>query len=96
VPIYQILLHGEGLKLLDQQGNKRWGGVYVWRTVVAENEVSAVDQAREDLLRDPDFSADLWNDSIDELVFGADKILEKASEEEAGDSGFVFYIDEAE
>lgn len=94
VPVFQILLHGKGLLLLDQSGNKREGGVYVWRAVTASDEVSALALVQEELLSDSHFTDEVWNESMDHVVFEAEEVIEKTSEEEAGDSGFVFYLEE--
>lgn len=94
MPVYQLLIHVKGLMLLDEHGNKREGGVYVWRVVTAEDKVSALALARKNLLSDPHFTDELWNESLDDLAFEVEKVLEKPTEEEAGDSGFVFYQEE--
>ena len=94
MPVYEVLLHGQGLKLLDPEGGKKEGGVYVWRAVKAPNEDLAVALAQEALLREPAFIAELHNDSIDEITFSAEEIREKPFWARAKETGPVFYIEE--
>lgn len=91
---YLILLHGRGLLLLNQRGEKQKGGVYVWRTIVATDHNTAVAMATRDVTQDPLFLNEILNASLDELSFQAEEVRTKECEEDAGDSGFVFYIDE--
>lgn len=94
MPVYEILLHGQGLKLLDDRDSKKEGGVYVWRVAKAPNEELAVALAQEALLRDPVFTGELHNDSIDEITFSAEEIREKPFWARAKETGPVFYIEE--
>jgi hypothetical protein len=96
LPIFEILLHGRGLELLDENGAKRQGGVYVWRAVHAENETLALATATEQLLLEPEFLEEVWNESLGGVSFEADEIREKSATGEAHDTGFVFYIEEDE
>lgn len=93
---YQILLHGRALQLLNERGEKQRGGVYVWRTVTAADQQSAIALACQAVTQDPLFLDEILNASLDELDFQAEEIRVKEHELEAGDSGFVFYIDEDE
>ncbi|HKI05846.1 MAG TPA: hypothetical protein VKK31_27950 [Thermoanaerobaculia bacterium] len=94
MPVYEILLHGQGLKLLDDKGSKKEGGVYVWRVAKAPNQDLAVALAREALLREPVFLEELRNDSTDEITFTVEEIREKPFWGRAKDTGPVFYIEE--
>ena len=95
MPHYEIFLHGQGLKMIDQEGVKREGGVYVWRAVSADDEASAVTSAERDLLDDPVFRDEIWNDSLDEIRLSVEEIRRKSFWQKARDTGPVFYIDTA-
>lgn len=41
-PVFEVLLHGQGLKLLDERGQNREGGVYVWRALRPPRRTEAV------------------------------------------------------
>jgi hypothetical protein len=96
VTIYEVLLHGQGLQLDDEQGGVREGGVYVWRVVRAEDEAAAVRLASETVLNDPDFFAELRNESLERVVFEAEEIRAGSPESGGEDTGYVFYIEEDE
>lgn len=93
---YHVFLHGRGLQLLDDLGVKKPGGVYVWRTVTAKDERSAVSEACQRVLLDPHFLEDVLNDSLDEIEFEAEEILVKDPDFDGDDSGYVFYVGDEE
>ena len=92
--IYEVLIHATGIRLSDEEGGIREGGVYVWRVVTAEDEDSAVRLAREAVLRDPVFLDELRNERLDEVSFAAEEVREGSSDSDHVDTGFVFYIEE--
>jgi hypothetical protein len=94
MPSFEVLLHGQGLTLLDDNGQKREGGVYVWRVVTAENETSAVTLARKALLQDPLFLNEIWNDPKDEMVLEAEEIRKTPPGYEGNETSPVFYIED--
>lgn len=96
VPRCEVLLHGQHLTLLDENGAQREGGVYVWRAVDAEDENSAISKAKESLLRDPMFLDELWASSTEELTFEVDEIRERPDGAPSKETSPVFYIEEAE
>lgn len=93
---YHVFLHGRGLQLLDDLGARKPGGVYVWRTVTAEDESSAVSEACRRVLLDPPFLEDVLNESLDEIEFEAEEILIKDPDFDGDDSGYVFYVGDEE
>jgi hypothetical protein len=94
--VYEVLIHGTGLRIPDEEGGVQEGGVYVWRVVTAENETSAVRRAQEAVLSDPVFLDELRNEALDEVSLAAEEILERSAESGYVDTGFVFYIEEDE
>lgn len=79
------------MELLDDLGVEKPGGVYVWRTVTAEDERSAVAEACRRVLLDPHFLEDVLNESLDEIELEAEEILVKNPDFDGEDSGYVFY-----
>lgn len=93
---FHVFVHGRGLQLLDDLGVRKTGGVYVWRTVTAQDEPSAVSEAYRRVLVDPQFLVDILNESLDEIEFEAEEIWVKDPDLDGDDSGYVFYIDDEE
>lgn len=96
MPIYEILLHGCGLRLIDQKGRYREGGVYVWRAASADDESSAVALATASLLNDSSFTSEVWNASLHELKFTPEEIRKKARWRRAKETAPVFYIEDSD
>jgi len=91
-----VLLHGQRLTLLDEEGVQREGGVYAWRAVDAEDIGAAVLKAKESLMHDSVFLDELWDSSTEGLTFEVDEIREQPDGAPSKETSPVFYIEEAE
>lgn len=90
---YAVLLHAQGLKLLNQDGQPAPAGAYSWRVVEAETPHEAEDLARSKLLSDEVFLAEIWNPPDEPPEIAVDEVSELESPS-GGDSGCVFYFED--
>lgn len=89
---YAVLLHAQGLKLLNQDGQPAPAGAYTWRVVDAQTPHEAADLARLKLLSDEAFLAEIWNPPGEPPEVSVDETSELESSG-GGDSGCVYYFE---
>lgn len=89
---YAVLLHAQGLKLLNQDGKPAPAGAYTWRVVEAQTAHEAKDLARSKLLSDEVFLGELWNNPDEPPEIAVDEVSELESPS-GGDSGCVYYFE---
>lgn len=89
--MFAVLLHGQSLKLLNQDGNLTTGGAYTWRVVEARDSHEAGELARVKLLSDQHFLSEIWNASDESPDIAVDEISELESAD-AADTACVYYF----
>ena len=94
MPVFEVLLHGRGIKLVDPDGVSREGGVYVLCPVKAADEHAAVVLAREAIWEHTSFTDEVRNDSTEEIVFTAEEVNRRAFWQRGRRSAPVFYIED--
>lgn len=94
MPKYAVLLHGKGLRLLNEDGIPESAGVYTWRVIEAGDRAEAKRAARTRLMSDESFTQELWNPENAPIEIEIEEICEAARSAE--DSGLVFYFEDEE
>lgn len=92
MPRYLVLLHGKGLRLLDEDGTLVEGGVYTWRVLEADDPGRAGRVAATRLSTEEDLLREIWNPPGEPMEVEVEEVHEAT--DSAEDSGFVFYCED--